>query len=118
MAKRKAAGSEATKVTKTQAIRDELKANRKAMPKDIAAKLTAQGLSVSASDVSQVKFYLKHAKTKRGRKAAVAAPAPVAPLAEDAISLAALQKAKLLAHELGGVDEAKKALSALARLLD
>jgi hypothetical protein len=115
-------GSEETKITKAQAIRNELEADPDAKPKAIAEKLSAQGWDVAPNEVSQVKFYWKKGQKKgqkkRGRKAAPkAAPAAVVTVADDAISLAALQKVKQLAQELGGVDEAKKALSALARLL-
>lgn len=36
----------------------------------------------------------------------------------DAVSLALLQKAKKLAGQLGGIQEAKAALAALAQLMD
>jgi hypothetical protein len=36
----------------------------------------------------------------------------------DMVSVAALQKARMLIQELGGVKEAKQALAALSQLLD
>ena len=45
--------AEQPKTTKAQAIRDALAADPKGMPKDIADKLTAEGLNVSANEVSQ-----------------------------------------------------------------
>jgi hypothetical protein len=110
--------------TKAQAIRDALAAAPEAMPRDIAGNLSAEGWSVSAQEVSQMKFQLKAAKMKRGKKA-VSKPAKDAPAAAstavapaDLISVAALQKAKKLVQELGGVKEAKQALAALGQLLD
>jgi hypothetical protein len=103
--------------TKTQAIKDALKANRGKAPKDIAELLRAQGLDVSNAAVSMVKFQMKGKKKK-----AKAAPAPEAEatraLPKDAVSIALLQKAKKLAAQLGGIKQAKTAIDALAQLVD
>jgi hypothetical protein len=107
------------KTTKAQAIRDALAADPKGMPKDLAEKLSAEGWNVSAKEVSQAKFLLK--AKKKGKRKAAAKPAEAAPAAAvpaDLVSVAALQKAKKLIQELGGVKEAKQALAALAQLLD
>lgn len=112
--------AEQPKATKAQAIRDALAADPKGMPKDIAEKLSAEGWNVRAQEVSQAKFLLK-AKTKKGGRKAVTKPADAAPAAAvpaDLVSVAALQKAKKLIQELGGVAEAKQALAALSQLLD
>jgi hypothetical protein len=108
--------------SKAQSIRDALAAEPKAMPKDIADKLTAEGISVTANEVSQAKYQIKVANKKRrqkgaGKAAVAASPAAAAP-AGDLVSVAALQKAKKLVQELGGVKEARQALVALAQLLD
>ena len=113
--------------TKAQAIRDALNADPDGMPKDIAEKLSAEGWSVKAQDVSQAKYQLK-ADAKKGRRKVVSKPAKAAPDASaaassadaptDLVSVAALQKAKKLVQELGGVKEAKRALTALGQLLD
>ena len=71
MAKKKAA---APKVTKAQAIRDALKQYRKLMPKEIAEKLSATGLNVTANEVSIYKYQMK--AKKRARKAAAKTEAP------------------------------------------
>ena len=110
------------KVTKSQAIRDALKADPNKGPAAIAADLTVQGIDVKPYDVSNVKFQLK-AKRRRKRAAAKAAavaaePQKAAPASDDLISLAALQAAKTLAAELGGVEKAKQAINSLARLVD
>ena len=109
------------KATKAQAIRDALAADPKGMPKDIADKLTAEGWNVTANEVSQAKYQLKVAKNKKRQQKAAAKTAEAAPAAAvpaDMVSVAALQKAKKLIQELGGVKEAKQALAALAQLLD
>jgi hypothetical protein len=123
MAKKKEAEATAADKpkSKAQCIRDALAAAPKAMPKDIADKLTAEGIPVTANEVSQAKYQIKLAKKKRRQKtaskAADAGPSAAAP-AGDLVSVAALQKAKKLVQELGGVKEARKALLALAQLLD
>lgn len=107
--------------SKSQRIREALEADPQAMPKALADALNAEGLSVSANEVSQAKYLLKQATKKRGPKAkakAEVAAAPAAGPASDLVSVAALQKAKKLIQELGGVAEAKQALQALAQLLD
>ena len=44
--------------------------------------------------------------------------AATAPAADDLISMAALEAAKKLVKELGGVDKAKRAIESLGRLVD
>ncbi|MCU0979622.1 MAG: hypothetical protein MUF25_10710 [Pirellulaceae bacterium] len=107
------------KATKAQAIRDALAADPKGMPKDVAAKLSIEGWNVTANEVSQAKYVLK-AKKKVKKKAAAKTveAAPAAAVPADLVSVAALQKAKKLIQELGGVKEAKQALAALSQLLD
>jgi hypothetical protein len=127
MAKAKSAPAAVTETkteapkTKAQAIRDALAVDPKGMPKDIAEKLSAEGWNVTSKNVSQAKFLMGRTKKKRGKRivskaAPAAASAAAAPA--DLISVAALQKAKKLIQELGGVKEAKQALAALAQLLD
>jgi hypothetical protein len=109
--------------TKTGAIKAALNAHPNLMPKDIAEMLQAQGWDVRAQLVSVVKSNLKTAKgkkkaTKSAAKTPAAAPAKAPSAAKDsAISLDSLKKAKELAAELGGIDEAKAALAALSELL-
>lgn len=71
---------------KTQSVRDALKSLPSHSPKEIADKLTAQGIPVTAAFVSSIKFHMKHgdqgaAKAKsaggrvgRPKKTAVAVP--------------------------------------------
>lgn len=119
MAKKKPEAATEPKASKAQAIRDTLAADPKGMPKDIAEKLSAEGWKFCDKEVSQTKYLLK-AKKKGGRKAAgkpVEAP-PAAAVPADLVSVAALQKAKKLVHELGGVKEDKRVLDPLSQLLD
>ena len=74
MAKKKAAAADkaatppaAPKITKAQAIRDALKQYRNLMPKEIAEKLSATGLTVNANEVS---IYKSQMKAKRLAKKA------------------------------------------------
>ena len=108
----------APKITKTQAVRNALKANRTLPPKEIAALLRAEGWDVKPAFVSVVKSNMGAATRKK--KAATAPPPEAAGPAvpQDAVSLGLLQKAKKLAAQLGGIKEAKQALDALAQLMD
>jgi hypothetical protein len=112
----KTAEAAAPRGTKTQAIKDALKANRGKAPKDIAELLRAQGLDVSNAAVSMVKFQMKGKKKKAKAAPAPEAAAPAVP--KDAVSVALLQKAKRLAKDLGGIKAAKQAMDALAQLMD
>lgn len=60
------------KVNKSAAIRDYLKANKKAMPKQIVAALKEKGIDVSPNMVSIIKA---KSKVKRARRQATAATA-------------------------------------------
>ena len=79
---------------------------------------TAEGWDVKVQLVSVVKSNLK------GKKKTKAAPAPITEadatpaLPKDAVSIGLLQKAKKLAAQLGGIQEAKAAINAPAQLLD
>ena len=99
------------KLTKTKVILAAFKANPRKGPKEIAEILQGQGYDMTAAYVSTVK-----SKAKSKKKPTVAADAPAAPA--DAISVGLLRKARKLAEELGGIKEAKAAISALAQLLD
>jgi hypothetical protein len=101
-------------MTKTAAIRAALKAHPGKPPKEIAELLQADGWDVKAQRVSIVKSAMK--AKKKARAAAAPKAAPAAPA--DAISLDSLKKAKALVSQLGGIDEAKAALAALAQLID
>ena len=92
----------------------------KGMPKDIADKLTAAGVTVGANEVSQAKYQLKVAKKKKRQQKAAAKTAEAAPAAAVPATWypSPRAKGKKLIQELGGVKEAKQTLAALSQLLD
>jgi hypothetical protein len=124
MAKKAAASG----INKSEVIREYKSKNPGMGPKAIAEKLkTDHGEEVSAQFVSTVLSMAKKRDDKggvrrgRGRppgsgKAATATKAAGKPTV--GLSLELLLKAKKLASELGGVEEAKAALDALARVID
>ncbi len=100
------------KVNKSQAIRDAVKDNPKAGPTEIAQIVSKRGIKVTPTFVSTVKTMAKKRKRRAKRKAA-----PVAkPAVSDKVSLSTLVQAKKLADQMGGVEKAKDALAALAKL--
>jgi hypothetical protein len=125
---------------KSAAIRDYVQANPDAKPKEIVDQLKAQGVVVTPAFVSTIKSKLlsgdapatsgrKKASTKRGAKGAkrkaatrrgakAAAPARAAggSSAVNTVSIDSVVLAKKLAEQLGGVDNARAALSALEKI--
>ena len=99
------------KVNKTQLVKDYLAENPAAPPKDVAAALKGQGVSVTPAYVSTIKSSMKakpRKKVARKKRAATG----------DKISLSALLEAKKLAAKLGSVEKAKGAITALSQLTD
>ncbi len=125
MAKKKSSG-----VNKSQAIRDYCEANPSAKPMEVAEAMKAQGIDVNAQFVSTVKSNSKKSKKtgRRGRPAGVSAkqgaPAkkagrPAASRSRNGeLSLDSLINAKKLVEELGGVENARNAISVLEQLMD
>jgi hypothetical protein len=112
-----AQATEAPKGSKTAAIRAALNAHPEKLPKELAALLKAQGWEVTGQRISVVKSSMKADKKAKQATPTIASKAsPDVP--KDAVSLGSLKKAKELAVQLGGIDEAKAALAALAQLLD
>ena len=98
------------KVNLSQLVRDHLAANPNDGPKTIVAALAKKGTKVSEALVSNVKYSAKKksaSKKKAGVKRTVV---------NDKVSLATLVQAKKMAEQLGGVEKAKDALAALAKL--
>jgi hypothetical protein len=96
------------KVNKTQAVRDYLKANPQATPKETAAALTKKGIKITASHVSNIK---SQAKAKRRAKkvlakpvAVVAAPEPVVAekKAADTVTFAQVKAVTQTVQAIGG----------------
>ena len=100
-------------VNKSQLIRDHIAANPKDGPQAIITALGKTGVKVTTSLVGAVKYKAPSKKKRRGkRKAAPAAK----PAVSDKVSLSALVQAKKMAEQLGGVEKARAALAALAKL--
>ncbi len=91
------------KSSKAAKIREYLAAHPNAKAADVVAALKARRVKVSAAQVYNVKA--ANGKPKRRAKAA------------GGDTLTALIDAKKLADKLGGVDRAREAVEALARLL-
>jgi hypothetical protein len=104
---------------KSLEIRNYKTDNPTATPKEIAEALNKSGLSVSAQFVSTV---LSNARKKggkvgrRGRKPG-RKPGVAAALGGGGASIENLLKAKKFADSLGGVDQARAAINAIAQLL-
>src|SRR5687768_11132505 len=111
-------------VNKSEAIREYLKQNSNAAPKDVAAALQAQGVKVSSQLVSNVKTTLgKRAKGRRaarrvvGRRGAARRGARRAGrVGVGAISVQNLMDAKRVIEQVGSVEAVRKALDALESL--
>jgi hypothetical protein len=82
----------------------------KVRPRDIVAKLGDQGVTVSAAQVSGVLAAMGMKRRRRGRR-----PAVVETVAST-LTLESLLAAKKLVQQLGGVEAAKTAVDALAKL--
>ncbi len=116
------------KMSKTAVIVAALKAHPDKMPKELAELLQADGWGIKAQRISTIKSRLKERnkrkpKQKPATKAAVVeapsvVPAPATTIAEDAISFDSLKKAKQMAEQLGGIQQANAAIAALAELVD
>jgi hypothetical protein len=113
------AGTGASSATnKTHAIKDALRANPNKSPKDIAAELNQQGVEASPAYVSTIKSKMK-ASSGSGRKTKKSSGTTATPAAADTndnVSLSTLVQAKKLADQLGGVEQARKMLTALSKL--
>ena len=97
-------------VSKSQAIRDYITQHPGVGPKAVAAALGKSGIKVSAAFVSTVKSTDKrktHGGHGRNGSGAVSVEA----------TMKVLQSVKQLVDQLGGVDEAKEAVDAYARLM-
>jgi hypothetical protein len=110
------AATKDTGVSKSESVRQYLAANSDATPKQVSDALAKQGIKASPTLVSGVKFHLaKKGKSKKAAK--TAAKLPAAAGNGRSLSLDDLVEAKKLADRLGGLDKAKAALEALAKLV-
>ncbi len=96
------------KISKTQAVRDYLKAHPGTMSKEIAAALTKQGIKINAGHVANIKTKInKEAATKRAAKKPAVAPVAAPAIVEKATNggTITLDQVKKVAHTvkmLGG----------------
>lgn len=118
-------------LNKSQSIRDYLKTNPSAKPKEIVAAMKAKGVSVSAQFVSTIKTNSKN-KTgpsgKRGRPAgsknkstvtaarATRSRSSASRVMGETVSVESLLMLKKVVEDLGSIDEAKAALNTLEKL--
>jgi hypothetical protein len=113
-------------VNQSEAIREQLEINPKAMPSEIKQALAAKGIKPSDSLISAVKYRKTGKKKgrKRGRPAATVAakrtkaakPSKAVKSNSDMISIDALVAAGKLVESLGGIDNAIKTINALKRV--
>ena len=102
---------------KAEAIRSAAKSlGKKVRPRDVIAMLKEQGIEVSSAQVSTTLKAMGMRRTRRGRGAGVRAAAPRAIGRTESISINDLIAAKKLVEQLGGIEQAKTAISALAKL--
>jgi arginine repressor len=104
---------------KAEAIRAAAKSlGKKVRPRDVIAMLKEQGIEVSSAQVSTTLKNMGMKKVRRGRKAGVGAVAALSRTASQShsITIEDLIAAKKLVNQLGSVEAASKAISALARL--
>jgi len=102
---------------KAEAIRSAAKSlGKKVRPRDVIAMLKDQGIEVSSAQVSTTLKGMGMRRTRRGRGAGVSAATPRAVGRSESITIDDLIATKKLVEQLGGIDQAKTAISALARL--
>jgi len=109
MAKRSRGGTNVS-----QLVRDYKSQHKRSKPKDIAEALSGQGVKISSQYVSTI---LSNARRKKGRRVRAGAAASNGG-GVSGISIAQLVKAKKVIRRLGGIDQAKKMIDALSKILD
>ena len=116
-AKRSASRNGAAKHgNKAEAIRAAAKSlGGKVRPRDVIAKLREQGITVSSAQVSQTLKAMGMRKVRRGRKPGAAAASRTSN-GSTSITIENLIAAKKLVAQLGSIEAASQALSALAKL--
>ena len=103
---------------KSLEIRNYKAANPTASPKEIAEALSKSGMSVSAQFVSTVLSNARKKGGKIGRRGRKPGRKPgMAAATGGGASIENLLKAKKFADSLGGVDQARAAINAIAQLL-
>lgn len=116
-------------VNKSQMIRDYMKENPQAKPLEVATAMQEQGFQVTAQFVSTVKSNAKKStKTGRRGRPAGSTKKPAAKATGGAkaatkvksseVTLDSLLNAKKLVQEMGGIEQARSALTVLEQLTD
>ena len=98
-------------INKSQAIRDHLADHPDDGAKAIVAALGKKKIKVTEGLVNNVKYALSGKKKPWKKKAA-----NTQPTVSDKISISTLVQAKKMADQLGGIEKARTALAALAKL--
>ena len=111
MAKKK----QSSKVNKSAEIRSYLESHPNEKPSSVASALKNKGVDVDAQYVSVVKSATK-TKSRAGKK--VKPKTSSRAVRSDLVSIDAIVKAKQFVMDAGGIDEARKALSAIEKLVD
>ena len=93
--------------TKSQAIRDYLSANKKAKASEVVAALAEKGIKVSTASIYNLKARKKMGKRRRKAEATGQVVG---------LSITNLIAAKMLVDTVGGVEQAREAINALAKL--
>jgi len=102
---------------KSLEIRNYKSANPTATPKEVAEALGKSGVSVSAQFVSTVLSNARKKGGKVGRRGRKPGRKPGMAAAGGGSSIENLIRAKKFADSLGGVDQARAAINAIAQLL-
>jgi arginine repressor len=114
--KKAAALTNGTSGTKADAIREVAKGmGKRVRPMEVRAALSAKGIEVSYTQVSQVLTKMGMHKRRR-RKSATGTAAPAARSTSTSLSIDDLVAAKKLVGQIGSIEKVKEALAALARL--
>lgn len=117
MAKKKAAA-----INKSQSIRDYRKAHPRQKPKQIAAELKKKGIDVSPQFVSTILSTSKKKKSigKPGRPKGSKSTGQTskAKPTSGTVTIESLIKVKQIVREMGSIEDARLALSALEELMD
>lgn len=118
MARRRAVRSNnSTETSKADLIRGVAReSSGRVRPRDIIATLAERGIKVSSAQVSTVLRKMGMRRRRRRKGAGAATAARVASRGGAMLQLDHLLAAKRLCDKLGGVDAAKAALDALAKL--
>jgi arginine repressor len=82
----------------------------------VIAMLKEQGLAVSSAQVSTTLKAMGMRRTRRGRKARVSAVARKTTASSTQVLIEDLIAAKKLVEQLGGIEQTKTVVSALAKL--